>query len=766
MKKPKMSLTEELRKFDHITGYEKDFTLEESKNYTKEIKNRTYDLKVLTEEEAKVKYKNYLTEANNPELILEFIPALAGLITRVGGGALLRGAGGLAARGASLFKNFPRLGRVLGFAKTGIRGSSKGWKAVANPGTTFSTAGQAIANGQAIQGLKSIFAWGTGIGLINAFASGSKTPLPGDAVAGQQNWAEGESIPQQDFMSMCFAPEYYESLKKLDADESDITITFQSEGTISQLATIIYEATEEGEKYFGKGIVDFITFGATEGAGTDEDAIFGAFESINTVGDCSHLAKLYHLKYDTHLVEELYDELDENDLNRIYNILKQKPLTIMNGKKVFTKEDMDELMAEEAKEVIQRPEGMPAYRLNFKSLFDGKTVDLFVGLESGNATMAIVFYAGSKDYLGQFQYIENSDEKYYFETPEGQVYAITDEEDKAKLAKVFSKADDEKDAQEDIMVLTKPIEVGGVVYEVDENLSEIEGPEGTADEYIDELVSDNPTTASKRPTALQGAAIALAMGVKDFEVLAESVVGLARVLGESRIVVEQKYTVNFNREDNKYKISRVRRGGGESTVTPKPKPRGGETTSSGVAPTLTSVAAGNGIIRKGMKGDSVSSIQRLLNISPVTGVFDATTEQAVKDYQSGNRLKVDGIVGPETANQMIKGMDSKNERDNVAGNQTDKEIKNISGKFTSKDAAEKSLKNLEKVNDTKATREECIMVIGSAAKALPTLGGPNTYQVLQYCYAAYNFSGKESRRVKRKYGITHKGDLRNKRRRR
>ena len=31
MEKPKMSLTEELRKIDHLNGYNKEFTLEESK---------------------------------------------------------------------------------------------------------------------------------------------------------------------------------------------------------------------------------------------------------------------------------------------------------------------------------------------------------------------------------------------------------------------------------------------------------------------------------------------------------------------------------------------------------------------------------------------------------------------------------------------------------------------------------------------------------------------------------------------------------------
>ena len=324
-----------------------------------------------------------------------------------------------------------------------------------------------LVNAQAAKGLGSLLTWGTGAWLVNSFASGSSTPLPGDAVAGQQDWAEGQQPSKEDWLSMCFAPEYYDSLVQMDNDDSDITVTFQSEADIAQIATAINNATEGGEKYFGKGIVDFITFGATEGAGTEEEDVFAAFQSVNTVGDCSHLSKIYQLKYDVPLVEELVDELDESDINQIYNILKGKPLAIINGKKVFTNKDLEELLEKESKDLIERPEGMPAYRLNFKSLFDGKTVDLFVGLESGNATMAIVFYAGSKDYLGQFQYIENSDEKYYFQTPEGQVYSITDEEDKAKLAKVFNKADDEKDAQEDIMVLTKPIEVGGVVYDRD-----------------------------------------------------------------------------------------------------------------------------------------------------------------------------------------------------------------------------------------------------------------------------------------------------------
>ena len=575
---------------------------------------------------------------------------------------------------------------------------------------------------------------------------------------------------------MCFAPEYYQSLVKMDADESELTVTFQSEADLSQIATAIYEATEGGEKYFGKSIVDFFTFDVAAGAGTDEDSIYAAFRAVNTVADCSHLSKIYQLKYDTPLLAELADELNESELNSVYNILKDKPLTIINGKKVFNSEDLEDLIKNEKKDLIKRPEGLPAYRVKFKSLFGGAMVDVFVGIdEAGTASLAPVYKSGSDEYLGQFQYIENSEEKYFFQNVDGQVYGIQDEEDKKILAKIFGKADDEKDAEKDILILTKDIEVDGTIYDVDENLADIEGPEGTADEYIDELVRDNPTTAKRKPTALQGAAIALAMGVKDFEVLTESITGLAEVLGESKLVVEQKYTVNFDSDDNKYSIRRVRRTTGNTEEKPETTKDDSSSSSYGVAPTLTAVAAGNGIIKKGMRGDSVAAIQRMLNMSPITGIFNSATEKEVRDYQSSNRLKVDGIVGPETAGLMVKGMDFKgNEKPTpqrgVASDETkstEEEIKNTSGRFSSKDAAEQSLKNLEKINDTKATKSECVMVIAAASKALPTIGGPNTYKVLQYCYAAYNFGlGRETRRVKRAYGIKGDGDLRNNRRRR
>jgi peptidoglycan hydrolase-like protein with peptidoglycan-binding domain len=56
----------------------------------------------------------------------------------------------------------------------------------------------------------------------------------------------------------------------------------------------------------------------------------------------------------------------------------------------------------------------------------------------------------------------------------------------------------------------------------------------------------------------------------------------------------------------------------------------------------------------GSTGHDVRRLQRIFvmmkSLGPgnITGTFDATTEQAVKDFQQGEGLTVDGIVGPTT----------------------------------------------------------------------------------------------------------------------
>lgn len=57
-------------------------------------------------------------------------------------------------------------------------------------------------------------------------------------------------------------------------------------------------------------------------------------------------------------------------------------------------------------------------------------------------------------------------------------------------------------------------------------------------------------------------------------------------------------------------------------------------------------------IKKGSRGELVKYLQNLLGISP-DGIFGTITENAVKLFQSRNRLTVDGIVGETTWQRLI-----------------------------------------------------------------------------------------------------------------
>lgn len=59
------------------------------------------------------------------------------------------------------------------------------------------------------------------------------------------------------------------------------------------------------------------------------------------------------------------------------------------------------------------------------------------------------------------------------------------------------------------------------------------------------------------------------------------------------------------------------------------------------------------VLRKGMKGEDVRELQRLLGITD-DGVFGARTEKSVKIFQLDNGLKVDGIVGPTTLKKLLE----------------------------------------------------------------------------------------------------------------
>ena len=57
------------------------------------------------------------------------------------------------------------------------------------------------------------------------------------------------------------------------------------------------------------------------------------------------------------------------------------------------------------------------------------------------------------------------------------------------------------------------------------------------------------------------------------------------------------------------------------------------------------------ILGKGMAGEPVKLLQEKLGI-PVDGQFGPATEKAVRDYQTKEKIAVDGIAGPDTFTHM------------------------------------------------------------------------------------------------------------------
>jgi peptidoglycan hydrolase-like protein with peptidoglycan-binding domain len=56
----------------------------------------------------------------------------------------------------------------------------------------------------------------------------------------------------------------------------------------------------------------------------------------------------------------------------------------------------------------------------------------------------------------------------------------------------------------------------------------------------------------------------------------------------------------------------------------------------------------------GSRGQAVSDVQRALGVEP-TGYFGSVTVRRVREFQSNNGLRVDGVVGPETRSALLRG---------------------------------------------------------------------------------------------------------------
>jgi len=766
MIKRKPQLHEEIQKMDYLLGYDKDFSYDEGKRYNEK--------KHITESKQLLKTTNTrdLEKLNEWGAAARFILPKLASVGRFGAKI------GTKIPGTSKAANWIKT--AFGFGNVGTKGLEKvtglGTKQIANiakgagyDGSRFLTnaAYKSIMNKEALAGLGSIISWGFG---LNWLLGDNSSESAVNAAGAMENWGTGEGDDATNKMALAFSPTFYKETYEGGLTNT-VDVTFMDKGTLTKLADVIHEATEGGEKYIAKTAVDWVVGGLADfvgqgdrvrGMGTDEEEVNRAIRSCNTIVDISHLSSIYETKYSVPLIEELYDELDEGELLDIQQIVQDKPLAIINGKKIFNPEDLNAELEGIAKDAIKKPEGLPKFRTRFKSLFDGKMVDVWV---KRTGDIAIVFIGGK--FVGEFQYIRSSG-KVYFKPVGEEPMSITDKEDENQVMKIFGAADDEEQASSDLGTLSRSINVGGRQYSAGTPLSSIEGPNGTAAEYIDELKEDNPTIARTKPTVIQGAAIAVAMGEKNYQIIQENITDLRSVLGESRLL-EQDYSVSFDRGDDKYKIRRINTGTtnpSDNSTTPSYKP----------AMSLQDVASGAGSIRKGEKGDAIVTVQTFLNVPNVTGVYDDETFDRVVSFQSQNNIvPANGLIGPETALAIIRATNVRQPSDKTNNNtqitpdkkETEKKIKKVAGRYASEDEAQDVLDQVRNLEDTEVSYETCVEVIATASRALPAKGGPSTYKVLQFCYDKYNFGrlGKTSRKVKREYGITHDGDRRNRRRR-
>ena len=90
-------------------------------------------------------------------------------------------------------------------------------------------------------------------------------------------------------------------------------------------------------------------------------------------------------------------------------------------------------------------------------------------------------------------------------------------------------------------------------------------------------------------------------------------------------------------------------------------------------------------LRLNNTGDEVKIIQQLLKIAgfypaSITGSFDTTTENAVKEFQRENNLRITGVVNKETWDKLIK--QTENTKINTNQNQIEV-LKNLKTKRNS-----------------------------------------------------------------------------------
>jgi hypothetical protein len=60
------------------------------------------------------------------------------------------------------------------------------------------------------------------------------------------------------------------------------------------------------------------------------------------------------------------------------------------------------------------------------------------------------------------------------------------------------------------------------------------------------------------------------------------------------------------------------------------------------------------VLRAGMSGPAVSTLQKVIGVSPVSGTFTSTTTNRLMTWQRAHGLNVTGITWPDTWRAMLK----------------------------------------------------------------------------------------------------------------
>lgn len=115
---------------------------------------------------------------------------------------------------------------------------------------------------------------------------------------------------------------------KAEVQQSSTSLAALQQGTKESWLTPNYWRRFNGAKIFTVAATAQMVatlYHAMSGFGTDESAIYSVFQSCKAKSQASWLADAYAKTYNSSLLADLSDEMDTNELSKIYLILSRLP---------------------------------------------------------------------------------------------------------------------------------------------------------------------------------------------------------------------------------------------------------------------------------------------------------------------------------------------------------------------------------------------------------------------------------------------------------